>query len=203
MVNDTSAKYVDPKTLIPWENNPRNNDAAVSNLKKAIELFGFTSPIIVRKQTNQVIAGHTRLKAALSLDLKVVPVRFIEISESQARQLAIADNKIGEIATWNDDELAKQFELIKEEMEDFDFNDIGFTDEEVDAMVRADFDVIGDSYGEEEAESEQPGLTKIAFTVPSDFADEAMSAVKKYLDDALPDLSIHISATEIKTKMFH
>lgn len=201
MVNDTSAKFVDPRDLIPWENNPRDNDAAVSNLKKAIELFGFTSPIIVRKQTNQVIAGHTRLKAALSLDLKVVPVRFLEISESQARQLAIADNKIGEIATWNDDELSNQLELIMSEMEDYDFNDIGFTDEEIDMLVRTDFDVIVDPYGEGETESEQSGLTKIAFTVPSDFTDKSMSAVKEFLDETFPDLSIHISATEIKKKL--
>jgi ParB-like chromosome segregation protein Spo0J len=197
MVNDTAAKFVDPKTLVPWENNPRNNDIAVSNIKKSIELFGFTSPIIVRKQTNQVIAGHTRLKAALSLDLKVVPVRFLEITDSQARQLAIADNKLGEIATWDDDGLSKQLELILSEMEDYDFSDIGFTQDEIDALVRTDFEAIPDASLEEE-DSNDLTLTKISFTVPSEFADDSVSAVKRFLEEAIPDHSIHVSATERK-----
>ncbi len=201
MVNDTSAKFVDPRELVPWENNPRNNDAAVANLKKAIELFGFTSPIIVRKQTNQVIAGHTRLKAALSLNMKIVPVRFLEISESKARELAIADNKIGEIATWNDDELVTQILAMEEAREDIDFSDLGFSEDEIAGLLCGE--ELGDEYEEAEAEAEQSGLTKISFTVPSESADQSVSAVKEFLDDTFPDLSIYISATEIKSKTLH
>ena len=203
MVNDTSAKWVDPEELIPWKENPRNNDHAVDNLKKSIEMYGFTSPIIVRKATNQVIAGHTRLKAALSLGLKTVPVRFLEISESKARELAIADNKIGEIATWNDDELVTQILAMEEERGDIDFSDIGFSADEIEELIcRKQF---GDEEieAEIETETEQSGLTKISFTVPSEFGESSVGIVKGHLEDAFPDLSIRISATEMKLKTLH
>jgi ParB family chromosome partitioning protein len=203
MVNDTSAKWVDPEELIPWEENPRNNDHAVDNLKRSIEMYGFTSPIIVRKATNQVIAGHTRLKAALSLGLKTVPVRFLEISESKARELAIADNKIGEIATWNDDELVTQILAMEEERGDIDFSDIGFSDDEIEELIcRKQF---GDEEieTETETETEQSELTKISFTVPSEFGESSVGIVKGHLEDAFPDLSIRISATEMKLKTLH
>jgi ParB-like chromosome segregation protein Spo0J len=201
MVNDTSAKWVDPEDLIPWEENPRNNDHAVDNLKRSIEMYGFTSPIIVRKATNQVIAGHTRLKAALSLGLKTVPVRFLEISESKARELAIADNKIGEIATWNDDELVTQILAMEEERGDIDFSDLGFSEDEIAGLL------CGQEFGDEEveadAETEQSELTKISFTVPSEFGESSVGIVKGHLEDAFPDLSIRISATEMKLKTLH
>jgi ParB-like chromosome segregation protein Spo0J len=201
MVNDTSAKWVDPEDLIPWEENPRNNDHAVDNLKKSIEMYGFTSPIIVRKATNQVIAGHTRLKAALSLGLKTVPVRFLEISESKARELAIADNKIGEIATWNDDELVTQILAMEEERGDIDFSDLGFSEDEIAGLLCGQ--EFGDEEVEAETETEQSELTKISFTVPSEFGESSVGIVKGHLEDAFPDLSIRISATEMKLKTLH
>ncbi len=62
-----------PSELIPYENNPRNNDGAVDAVAKSIQEFGFRSPIIVDKN-KVIIAGHTRLKASLKLGLKEVPV---------------------------------------------------------------------------------------------------------------------------------
>ena len=195
MVNDTSAKWIDPNLLVPWDKNPRNNDLAVENLKKAIEMFGFTSPIIVRKATNQVIAGHTRLKAALSLGLKAVPVRFLEISESKARQLAIADNKLGEIATWNDDELGEELKVIFAEMEDFDFSAIGFSEEEIDKLVNEDF---GSDEYQEESDSEQDhnGLTQISFSVPTNMSSEIVDLIEDLLREKLEDYSVSVKAKE-------
>lgn len=92
--------------LKPWANNPRKNDAAVTRVAESIRKFGFASPILVRKADNEVIAGHTRLKAAKMLGLKEVPVRVLDLSAEQAHQLAMADNKLGELADWDEDMLA-------------------------------------------------------------------------------------------------
>lgn len=47
--------------IIQYENNPRNNDAAVDKVAESIKEFGFKVPIIVDKN-NVIIVGHTRIK---------------------------------------------------------------------------------------------------------------------------------------------
>ena len=54
--------YKKVKDLIPYENNPRNNDEAVDYVANSIKEFGFKVPIVVDKD-NVVVAGHTILKA--------------------------------------------------------------------------------------------------------------------------------------------
>lgn len=106
-MSDTSeqsaALWLDPKQLKPWGKNPRKNDAAVKSVADSMRRFGFGAPIVARKENNEIIAGHTRWKAAKLLGLKSVPVRLLDISERDAHLLALADNKLGEIADWDTD----------------------------------------------------------------------------------------------------
>ena len=59
--------------IVPYPDNPRINDAAVDAVAQSIEQFGFRGPILV-DQHGVVIAGHTRLLAALKLGMTEVPV---------------------------------------------------------------------------------------------------------------------------------
>jgi ParB/RepB/Spo0J family partition protein len=118
--HEVAAVYVDPAVLVPWDRNPRNNEHAVSKVAESITAYGFASPIVARKSDNRVIAGHTRLKAAQQLDLKQVPVRYVDLTDDQASALAIADNKLGEIATWNEDELSAILNDLNEAGADLD-----------------------------------------------------------------------------------
>ena len=128
-----AAVYVDPNTLTPWDKNPRNNAEAIKQVAKSIERFGFASPIVARQADGRIIAGHTRHSAALKLGLEDVPVRFLDIDEQKASALALADNKIGEIATWNDDTLG---EILAElEQDGFDLDGLGWSDNELDGLL--------------------------------------------------------------------
>lgn len=49
--------------LIPYINNPRQNDDAVDAVASSIKNFGFKVPIVV-DGANEIVNGHTRLKAA-------------------------------------------------------------------------------------------------------------------------------------------
>jgi site-specific DNA-methyltransferase (adenine-specific) len=51
----------------------------------------------------EIIAGHTRWKAAQKLGLTRVPVRYLDLDPTQAKLLALADNKTTELAGWDDD----------------------------------------------------------------------------------------------------
>jgi DNA modification methylase len=102
-----AAEWVATERLLPWVKNPRKNDDAVARVAESIKRFGFGNPILARRENGEVIAGHTRLKAALQLGLLAVPVRYLDLAEAEAHLLAMADNKLGEIATWNDDAVSE------------------------------------------------------------------------------------------------
>jgi ParB/RepB/Spo0J family partition protein len=130
---EIAAQWEEISKLKEWEQNPRNNQNAIEAVAKSIKRFGFASPIIARKADNVIIAGHTRYKAALKLKLEKVPVRYLDIDPADAKLLALADNKIGEIADWNDDLLKSILEDLKND--EIDLNDIGFSQQELDNLL--------------------------------------------------------------------
>ena len=126
--------WLDVADLQPWIKNPRFNDTAVVPVANSIEEFGFGAPIVVQAGTNMIIAGHTRLKAALRLGWKKVPCRILEISDRNAERLAIADNKTNEIADWNEEHLQD----ILEGFEPEELQNIGFNEEELQQLLQDD-----------------------------------------------------------------
>lgn len=102
MTDEPAAEWVNVEDLTPWAANPRENESAVAEVVKSIERFGFGAPLLARKENGEIIAGHTRIRAALDLGLDRVPVRYLDLSESEAHALALADNKLAEIAEWSD-----------------------------------------------------------------------------------------------------
>ena len=113
-----------------YENNPRQNDEAVEYVANSIKEFGFRNPIILDKD-NVIIAGHTRYKASQQLKLKEVPCIYAnDLTEEQVKAFRLADNKVGEIAEWDDD-------LLKIELDDIldiDMSDLGFDDIDLDVL---------------------------------------------------------------------
>lgn len=125
---EAAAVWVKLSSLAPWEDNPRSNDAAVEHVAASIRRFGFASPIIAREADGMVIAGHTRLKAAQSLGLDRVPVRYVALDPVDARLLALADNRIGELADWSDDLHSVLADL---RAEDADIAGLGWDEDEL------------------------------------------------------------------------
>ena len=100
--------------LIPYINNPRNNENAVDKVASSINEFGFKNPIIIDKN-NIVINGHTRLLASKKLGLKEVPVIVADdLSEAQVKAFRIADNKVSEYSSWNNELLNIELEQLEE-----------------------------------------------------------------------------------------
>lgn len=128
--------------LQPYQNNPRNNEAAVKAVAESIKQFGFKVPIVIDKN-NIIVAGHTRHKAALQLGLDSVPViRADDLTDEQVQAFRLADNKTAELAEWDFEKL----ELELAQLKDFDMAAFGFEeltdtteveelDDDPDAMV--------------------------------------------------------------------
>ena len=117
----------------PYEQNPRQNDAAVDAVAASIREFGFRQPIVVDTD-GVIVVGHTRWKAAQKLGLEYVPVHVAkDLSPEQARAYRIADNKSADLATWDLDLLP--IELRDLQAADFDLALIGFDDEELAGLL--------------------------------------------------------------------
>ena len=125
--------------IIPYENNPRFNDEAVEAVANSIKEFGFKVPIIVDKD-KVIIAGHTRLLASKRLGLERVPVIFADdLTEEQVKAFRLADNKVGEIATWDITKLNKELEELKDLGVQMDL--FGFEMPDVNIVVEDDYDI--------------------------------------------------------------
>lgn len=136
---------VDPNSLKTWDMNPRINDHAVAAVARSIEEFGFQNPVIVQRGSNVILAGHTRVKAALQLGLKTIPVKYADLEGRRAEQFAIADNQTASIADWNEDKLAE----ILSGFEAPDLESLGFDDQFLE-------DLLASFESEEESSEELP-----------------------------------------------
>ena len=107
-----SIVYRDPKTLKFWDKNPRHNDAAAKKLAALIEVHGFKVPVTMREEDGIIYKGNCRLKAALLLDLKSIPVMVVSYPREQdAINEAISDNVASEWAAVNEDAL---YDILQE-----------------------------------------------------------------------------------------
>ena len=119
-------KIVERKTadLRQYENNPRKNDAAVDKVAASIEKFGFIVPALITEE-GEIVAGHTRVEAAIKLGIKKIPCIVIDdLDEDLIRQLRIVDNKAAELSSWDFEKLMIEMAEIKEiDMDVFGFGD--------------------------------------------------------------------------------
>lgn len=123
---DMKVLYADPLDLIPYENNPRINDYAVKRVLESIKEYGFTNPILVDKDL-VIIAGHTRREAAILAGLEKVPYIMEEgLTPEQVKAYRIADNKLAELSTWDEEALKEELFELKEI--DYPLEVMGFTE---------------------------------------------------------------------------
>ena len=147
-MSEKAAVWEDINVLVPWSDNPRHNQSAIQSVADSIKRFGFASPIIAREADKMIIAGHTRLAAAKSLGLDRVPVRYLDLDPADAKMLALADNKIGEIADWDEAALEKIIDELSLSADDM--ADLGWSTSELDDLFELearslDGDVVPDN----------------------------------------------------------
>ena len=135
--------------LIPYARNPRTHSAAqVSQLTASIAEFGFVNPVLVASDAG-IMAGRGRLLGAQELKFKEVPVIVLDhLTPAQRKAYLLADNKLAELAGWDEDLL--RMELKDLQLEEFDLGVIGFSDEEL-AELLADDGVVTTGLTDEDA----------------------------------------------------
>lgn len=120
--------YQDVKKINAYVNNSRTHTPEqINQVANSIKEFGFTNPILIDEQHN-VIAGHARLEAAISLSMNEVPCIILHgLTELQKRAYLIADNQLALNAGWDLDILRAEIEAL--ELNEFDIDLLGFDEE--------------------------------------------------------------------------
>ena len=146
-MKEREVQYCSPEELIPYEKNPRDNRLAIDDVVRSIEEYGFTNPILVNEE-KVILAGHTRREAAIFAGVERVPYIVVDgLTEAQQRAYRLADNKLSELALWDED-------LLKEELEDlldadYDLSLTGFSDVDLTDLLKDEEDL-------EDIEPEEP-----------------------------------------------
>ena len=118
----------------PYPNNPRKNKKGIAAVKRSIEAFGFTQPIIVNGE-RVILCGHTRYEAAKELNLEAVPVIVkTDLTPQQERAYRIADNRVTQETDWDKWKLRSEFNALFSDGDYF----TGFSEEEVSDIMAMD-----------------------------------------------------------------
>jgi len=85
-----------------YPDNPRKHSKEqIEKLAKQIKQVGFNQPIII-DEDNQVMVGNGRLEAADHLNMEELPcIRYSELTQLQKKQLILADNKLNDLSSWD------------------------------------------------------------------------------------------------------
>jgi DNA modification methylase len=159
-----SIAYLPIDCLKPDPKNARQHSAKqIRQITQSIEAFGFNVPLLVDANDN-VIAGHGRLLACKRLGWTEVPtIRLEHLSETQRRAFMIADNRLTEIASWDDRLLAEQLQALSNVELDFDIETIGFDMGEIDLRI--------EQLSAKETGAAEPPIPDVSGTVVSRVGD--------------------------------
>lgn len=132
---DLRVRYVSIADVHSYEDNPRRNDGAVQAVVNSLREFGWKQPIVVDAD-GTIVVGHTRYKAALALEMTHVPVVVAsDLTPEQCAAYRLADNRVGELATWDENLLAVELDGLT----DLDMSAFGFDDAVTEDMFGDDF----------------------------------------------------------------
>jgi DNA modification methylase len=122
-------------SLVPDPSNARKHSKKnLDAIKGSLAKFGQQKPIVVGKN-NIVLAGNGTLEAAKALGWDKINVVKTDLEGSEAVAYAIADNRTGELAEWDDDTLSKTLSALKDE--GFALGSIGFDDADLSQWIKA------------------------------------------------------------------
>src|SRR6266566_5179072 len=106
LMRDAKVERVAVDAIQPNPRNARRHPPKqVAVLAENIRQFGFTNPVLV-DEDGEILAGHGRYAAAQLLELpEILIIRLAHLSSAEKRVLALADNKIAELGSWDSDQL--------------------------------------------------------------------------------------------------
>lgn len=113
VVKQTYVEAINLADLTEHPENPRRGrDDAVA---ESVETNGFFGAILVHEATGHVLAGNTRLRVLRDKGETTVPGFMVDCDEATARRILLADNRVSDLAYYEDDALLALLETVHEQ----------------------------------------------------------------------------------------
>lgn len=157
------------------EKNPRRGE--VKAIMRSLDRFGQRKPVVA-KPDGEVIAGNHTLMAARELGWSEIAVVFTDDDAQTAKAFALADNRTGDLGTYDDEILA---ELLVEVSGDPELLlATGYTDADVEALVHIttppDLDDLIDEIG---LPTSDDALERVVLKVSPELADALRAEIAR------------------------
>jgi DNA modification methylase len=122
--------------LKPDPANPRHHSKKqIRQIGNSLKAFDFIVPVLIDAE-GKIVAGNGRVLAGREVGITEVPtVRLDHLTPAQARAFMITDNRLTEIATWDDRLLAQQLAELSLMGLDFSIEVTGFEIGEIDLRI--------------------------------------------------------------------
>ncbi len=149
---------IEYRSIADLQPNPRNArkhpKRKIRKLAGWIKKIGWKKPIVV--DGNTIIAGHALVEAAKLLGVDRVPTTRLEgLTDDEIRAFAIADNRLAEVAGWDEPVLAIELlHLLSVDCLELDITMTGFEIPEIDVILER---VKGESEEEGPLPDRDPG----------------------------------------------
>ena len=106
----------------------------IQQIAASIKEFGFVVPVLV-DEDGTILAGHGRAAAARVLGMSQVPTVCVEhLTEAQKRAFLLADNRLAELSSWDEGQLAIELKALSDLDLAFDFEVTGFDTVDLDGL---------------------------------------------------------------------
>lgn len=113
-----------------YKKNPRHGD--VGALSEALRVIGQTKPIIVQKSTGTIIGGNHLYRAASALGWTEIAVNFVDVDDTTADFIALQDNRMADLGTYDEADLAK---LLADVASKVELEGSGYDTDDLDALL--------------------------------------------------------------------
>ncbi len=158
------AAIIEPRALGELKPNPRNarthGSKQVELLAAGISQFGFLVPVLIDEE-DVILAGHGRVEAAKTLKMETVPtIRVSHLTPDRKRAFVLADNRLAQLAGWDDQLLGAELgELFTLDL-DFDVEITGFDTVDFDKLDAAASTPAAQQEVVAEVDRDQPAVSK-------------------------------------------
>lgn len=105
-------------------------DRNLQAIRDSLAAFGQQKPLVVTR-TGMILAGNGTWQAAKALGWTQIAVQVTTLADAQARAYALADNRTGELALWDEEALARTLQ----DLVDAQAPVVGWDDAELTALL--------------------------------------------------------------------
>lgn len=118
------------ESLTPFPGNARRGD--VSAIQESLRRNGQYRALVVREVDNQlvILAGNHTFAALQAEGRQTARCEILRCTDNEARRINLADNRLSELGTYDDDALAELLSYL-----DGDYEGTGWTEEDVEALI--------------------------------------------------------------------